>query len=43
MASTWGNNTWGSNEWQDDVILISPTGLSTTASLGTVEAFNTKG
>ena len=28
---------------QDDVILISPTGLSTTASLGTVEAFNTKG
>jgi len=43
MASTWGNNTWGSNEWQDDVILISPTGLSTTASVGTVEAFNTKG
>ena len=43
MASTWGNNTWGSNEWQDDVILISPTGLSTTASIGTVEAFNTKG
>ena len=43
MASTWGNNTWGSNEWQDDVILISPTGFSTTASVGTVEAFNTKG
>ena len=43
MASTWGTNTWGSNEWQDDVILISPTGLSTTASVGTVEAFNTKG
>ena len=43
MASTWGNNTWGSNEWQDDVILITPTGFSTTASVGTVEAFNTKG
>ena len=43
MASTWGNNTWGSNEWQDDVILVSPTGLSTTVSVGTVEAFNTKG
>ena len=43
MASTWGNNTWGSNEWQDDVISVSPTGLSTTASIGTVEAFNTKG
>ena len=43
MASTWGTNTWGSNEWQDDVISVSPTGLSTTASIGTVEAFNTKG
>ena len=43
MASTWGTNTWGSNEWQDDVISVSLTGLSTTASVGTVEAFNTKG
>ena len=43
MASTWGTNTWGSNEWQDDVISVSLTGLSTTTSVGTVEAFNTKG
>ena len=43
MASTWGTNTWGSNEWQDDVITVSLSGQSATASVGDESAFNLEG
>ena len=42
-VSTWGENTWGSNSWQSGVSLATLTGVSSTASLGTVDAFPEQG
>jgi hypothetical protein len=41
--SDWGQNTWGSNSWQSGITLISLTGVSSTASVGSVDAFPEQG
>ena len=38
-TSNWGQNTWSSNSWQSGVNIISTSGVSATASVGTVEAY----
>jgi hypothetical protein len=43
-ANSWGLLQWGQNSWSDqDSIDITLTGLSTTSSVGSVEAFNAAG
>ena len=41
--SKWGENTWGANTWQDDVVVAALTGVSSTTSLGSVDAFPEQG
>ena len=41
--SDWGENTWGSNSWQSGVNLVSLTGVSSTVSVGTPDAFPEQG
>ena len=45
MANTWNKSgtTWGYNSWQSDTVTQAPDGLSLTASIGAVEAFNEQG
>ena len=39
----WGDNAWNDNSWESGVILQSLTGISLSASLGTVESFVASG
>ena len=43
MSSTWGQNSWGDNSWQSNTVTITPTGQSSTSSVGQAEGFNLKG
>jgi len=43
MSTTWGQYTWGSNSWESDQNTITPSGISLSASLGTLEATSSVG
>ena len=47
MASIWGGDNpsvaWNENSWASNTLTVSLTGLSTTSSVGSIEAFNEEG
>ena len=43
MSTTWGQNSWGDNSWQSNTVTITPTGQSSTSSLGSIDAFPATG
>ena len=47
MASIWGGDNpsvaWNENSWQSNILTVSLTGLQSTTSVGSVDAFNEAG
>ena len=47
MASIWGGDNpsvaWNQNSWQSNTLTVSLTGVQSTTSVGSLEAFNEEG